>query len=278
MDQILRTLLALCAELIGLTLVAAGVILVGAYHYFDGFSAVTPTQAFMFSVVALTLAAGGMIGYAVVRVGQLKIQNDILQIAATRDALTRLYNRAAFKKEATAMIASIGRRRSDPEAVTLLVIDADHFKRINDSLGHAVGDKALVAIAAALAGGVRSYDLVGRLGGEEFVLLLKDAGPKEAAIVAERLRNLVNRLVVGPPSNPFRLSVSVGGVCFDRPVPFDQAYRYADRNLYRAKKAGRNRSEITDFVSGGRLPTRSDGRLATWAPPTAPDPERSSAL
>lgn len=276
MDRTLRTLLALCVELIGLTLLAAALILVGAYRYFEGFASVTPTEAFAFSVVALTVAAGCMIAYAVFRIGQLKFQNDLLQLAATRDALTRLLNRAAFKKEATNMIASIGRRRSDASIVALLVIDADHFKRINDTFGHAAGDRALVAIAAALAGGVRSYDLVGRLGGEEFVLLLKDAGPKEAAIVAERLRTLVNRVTVGPRAHPTRLSVSIGGVCFDRPVAFDQAYRYADRNLYKAKKAGRNRFEIADMSQGSKVPAGS-GRLAYWGP-SAPPIKRPSAI
>ena len=101
MDRTLRTLLALCVELIGLTLLAAALILVGAYRYFEGFASVTPTEAFAFSVVALNVAAGCMIAYAVFRIGQLKFQNDLLQLAATRDALTRLDFRGTLRAHGT---------------------------------------------------------------------------------------------------------------------------------------------------------------------------------
>lgn len=264
MDKIVPTLLALCLELIALSFLSGLVILVSAYHYFGGLGAVAATDALMFSAIALTTAAAGLIAYAVVRIGRLKLLNGQLHQAATRDGLTRLYNRTAFKAEAERMIAAIGRRRSDPVELTLLIVDADHFKRINDTLGHGVGDKALVMIAAALAGGVRHDDLVGRLGGEEFAVLLKDAGPKEAMIVAERLRLMVNRLMVGSAAKPVRLSVSVGGVSFDRPIPFDLAYRQADINLYRAKKAGRNRSDVSDLLRGAMVPQRSR-RTEQWS-------------
>lgn len=246
-----------------LCLLSGLAILVAAYRYFEGFGAVTSGEALVFSVVSLTVAATALIAYAVVRVGHLKLRNGQLYEAATRDGLTRLYNRTAFRAQAERMIAAIGRRRSDPVELTLLIVDADHFKRINDSLGHGVGDRALAMIALALAGGVRHDDLVGRLGGEEFAVLLRDAGPKEAMIVAERLRLMVNRLVVGPATNPFRLSVSVGGVCFDRPVPFDLAYRQADINLYKAKTGGRNRSDVSDLLRGTLVPQRAN-RSKSW--------------
>lgn len=272
----MRILPALCLELAGLALLAGVVILIAAFHVFGGYGQVSASDALIFSAVAVTLSTLGLIAYAVVRIGRLTAQNRDLQKAATRDGLTRLLNRSAFTREAERMIASLGRRREDPVRLTLLVVDADHFKRINDRLGHGVGDKALVAIAQALAGGLRHYDLVGRLGGEEFVVLLKDAGPVEAAIVAERLRANINRLSVGPASGPARLSVSLGGFCFDRTLPFDFAYKQADLNLYKAKKNGRNRAEISDLSSALR-PGAPTKRLSSWDGTRAPRREGSTA-
>lgn len=272
LEKIVRTLLFLCLELIALSILSGLVILVAAFRYFDGFVRVNANEAFIFTAVSLTVAAIALIAYAVVRVGRLKLRNSRLQQAAMRDGLTRLYNRTAFKAEAERMIASIGRRKSDPAELTLLVIDADHFKRINDRLGHTAGDKALVSIAAALAGGVRHDDLVGRLGGEEFVVLLKDAGPQEAMIVAERLRLMVNRLMIGPAATPVRLSVSIGGVSFHRPIPFELAYRQADKNLYNAKRTGRNRSDISDLLRGP-AGSQGAGRAESWR--GQPDPRAS---
>ena len=254
MEQTLRTLTALCLELVGLALLASLLIVVAAFHYFDGFGAVSAGDALIFSMGSVILTALALIVYALVRIGRLKVENKHLHHAATRDGLTRLLNRTAFKREAERLIGTMGRRRGDPAELTLLIVDADHFKRINDRLGHGVGDQALVAIASTLAGGLRQDDLVGRLGGEEFVVLLRNAGPAEAGIVAERLRATINRLVVGPKSAPARLSVSLGGVSFDRPIPFDLAYRQADSNLYKAKKNGRNRSELGTLAQNLRAP------------------------
>lgn len=259
----MRILTVLCLELTALTILAGLLILIAAFHVFGGFGDVPAADALVFSVVGLTLSTLCLIAYACVRIGRLMAQNRTLRRAATRDGLTRLLNRTAFTREAERMIASMGRRREDPVRLTLLVVDADHFKRINDRLGHGVGDKALIAIANTLAGGLRHYDLVGRLGGEEFVVLLKDAGQAEAAIVAERLRATINRLSVGPAAGPARLSVSLGGFSFDRSVPFDFAYRQADLNLYKAKKNGRNRAEITDLAGAMKKPA-STKRVSSW--------------
>ncbi|MFD2238773.1 GGDEF domain-containing protein [Aureimonas populi] len=271
MEHPLRTLAHLCLEIAGLAVLASLATLVAAFHVFNGFTSIDAQTAILFCVGAVFLSLVALVAYAAIRIARLKAENRLLQRAATRDGLTRLLNRAAFQGRARDMIAAIGRRSSDAQALTLLIVDADHFKRINDRLGHGVGDKALLTIATTLAGSLRRDDLVGRIGGEEFAVLLKGAGPEEAKIVAERLRSTVHRLAVGPREAPARLSISIGGVSFDRPVPFDMAYRQADALLYKAKRGGRNRFEIAPFAlpAPARTRRRLTGTVNAQAMPKA---------
>ncbi len=109
---------------------------------------------------------------------------------------------------------------------------------------------------------MRQDDLVGRLGGEEFAILLRDAGLEEARIVAERLRRAIERLEVGPADRRTRLSVSAGGVAFRGPVAFQALYKMADANLYQAKRTGRNRVELTRL---GALARGARSRASRWS-------------
>ena len=156
---------------------------------------------------------------------------------ASTDALTGLPNRRYFD-EFSALLA--GRRRSD-DAVGILMIDIDHFKRINDRFGHDAGDAVLRAVAGAIAGAVREGDVPARFGGEEFVILLRDPSRDVALEVAERVRAAVAALdlrAIGPSEQ----TVSVGVAVQDVPgEAIDDLLAAADRALYRAKRAGRDR-------------------------------------
>jgi diguanylate cyclase (GGDEF)-like protein len=132
------------------------------------------------------------------------------------------------------------RRRADRGA--LLLVDADHFKRINDTFGHPVGDDALVEISAAISRATRTHDFVGRIGGEEFGVLLSGAGMAEAGRVAERIRGEVEAISFMPAQGrTMTLTVSIGGTICRSDASISDVMRDADRQLYAAKNAGRNR-------------------------------------
>ena len=160
-----------------------------------------------------------------------------LREQALRDPLTGLYNRRALIER---YAGERSHQRATGQPLALAVIDVDHFKRINDGHGHAMGDRVLCAVAAAMAGGLRLTDTVFRTGGEEFVLLLPGADIDHAARRVEALRRSVADVDVGLPG--VRITVSAGVAA---PVAgddgLDSLLQAADRALYRAKTAGRDR-------------------------------------
>lgn len=152
-----------------------------------------------------------------------------------RDAMTGVLNREGF-------FQSIAETGAPGASGTLLVIDVDHFKAINDSFGHQTGDEALKMISSAVAGCIRDGDLIGRIGGEEFAVFLSGADEAEAAVIAERIRAAVAGLSLateGGGRHP--LSVSIGGAGNRKAVALAELMHLADRRLYEAKRAGRNR-------------------------------------
>lgn len=165
--------------------------------------------------------------------------NSRLAHLATHDPLTQLLNRNGLREVTE---RHFGRRPVDP--VTLLQVDVDHFKRINDQYGHAVGDRVLAAVARALAGELRACDFAARLGGEEFLVGCIGADEAQAAALAERLRVAVAALQMSPAGSgdTLRCTVSVGvSRCITEPASWDAALREADQALYAAKEAGRDR-------------------------------------
>ena len=157
---------------------------------------------------------------------------------ANSDALTGLVNRTGFM---TAMKGAA----HEFKTFSVVFIDLNKFKPINDTYGHDHGDEALRIIAAEIRGQVRKGDLVGRLGGEEFGVFLPGASQENAVSVAERIRRAVNEMSFRPRGTRHPLSVSVGGVSFEDQLEFVELYRIADRRLYQAKNGGRNRIELT---------------------------------
>lgn len=171
------------------------------------------------------------------QVRRLAVANRQLDQLARTDSLTGCLNRGAFTHE-------VSRRLAETTAQSggaLLMIDADNFKAINDLYGHDVGDDALLIIARCIRAIVRSGDLVGRMGGEEFCVYLPGADERAATAIAERIRRSIALAVLAPGGRRRALSVSVGGAVHDYPAGFAELFRIADQRLYGAKQSGRNR-------------------------------------
>ncbi|WP_294333636.1 GGDEF domain-containing protein [uncultured Sphingomonas sp.] len=157
---------------------------------------------------------------------------------ASRDALTGLVNRRVVWEQGQLRLAQAARQH---RALAVLLIDVDHFKKVNDSWGHAAGDAVLAAVARALAGAASAGDLVGRIGGEEFLVL--PAHPGTASALAERLRAAVADLHIAVEGGAIlRCTISVGHAeTQDGSDAWQRLVNEADRALYAAKQAGRNR-------------------------------------
>lgn len=161
-----------------------------------------------------------------------------LQAAARTDLKTGLLNAAAWQREADTEIV---RARRTGETLALLIVDIDHFKRVNDTYGHLIGDQVLVGVADTIRSQLRDYDVVGRFGGEEFVVLLPRADVTEARRVAERLRSRVGRMAVPADDNMITVTISVGvAIMSVHGDDLIELLAAADLALYRAKELGRD--------------------------------------
>jgi diguanylate cyclase (GGDEF)-like protein len=161
--------------------------------------------------------------------------------AALIDPLTGVLNRRGFEAEAERMLLRAAR---DGSSTALLVLDLDHFKAVNDSWGHPVGDLALRAVANTVSTELRGGDVVGRLGGEEFVIALAGNRTDQAAVLAERVRRAVAALPIRGGEASVDLTVSIGVAAHRGATSLDKLMAHADAALYRAKAAGRNRVEL----------------------------------
>lgn len=167
---------------------------------------------------------------------------DRLKVLATSDSLTGLANRRHFLSVAD---GEWNRFQRYHRPLSLLMIDIDHFKTVNDRYGHACGDETLRAIAEVCRNSQRTSDIVGRLGGEEFAVLLPETDEIAARHVAERIRKSIEAEVRSYEQVYFRVTVSVGVATATASMSgFNALLRYADKALYEAKAAGRNRSVL----------------------------------
>ncbi len=194
---------------------------------------------FLAAVTLPVLVGGPTVFYHLLRQHQLRVANERLEILASTDWLTACLNRRAFTHQVT------GHLHAEPEGA-FLVIDADHFKVINDHYGHDRGDEVLQLMASTIKANLRDGDLVGRLGGEEFGVFLKGASPQIAIVVAERIRRAIEKAPFMPDGAAHAISVSVGVAAYDRPTSFSDLFRIADRRLYGAKQSGRNCVIVAD--------------------------------
>lgn len=161
-----------------------------------------------------------------------------LRMLATHDDLTGALSRQAFREEGSRAVALAKRHKHE---LSCAVFDLDHFKKINDEYGHPVGDMVLKACIEACRQESRESDIVGRIGGEEFAILMPHTSRDAAAHVAEKLRQAIAGIVVQGPAGEVRFSASFGVAAFDSGAQdIDDLLKRADIALYDAKKAGRN--------------------------------------
>jgi len=186
---------------------------------------------------------------AIIAVRHLKVGDALresLENQAARDPLTDLFNR---RQVFTIVEDELQRYRRYGERCSLILIDADYFKRVNDELGHCAGDVTLKRIADVCGQAVRDSDVVGRFGGEEFIIVLPHTDAAEAAVVAERIRATMSRADVVWQDRKIHVTLSLGvaevGPGADS---FDELLKAADQALYAAKHAGRNRVAVARRV------------------------------
>src|SRR5687767_10392983 len=165
--------------------------------------------------------------------------HENLVSSALRDPLTRLFNKRYLLDRLDSEL-KFARRHNTP--VALLMLDLDHFKRINDTQGHLAGDAVLTNLATVLHKAVRNEDVVARFGGEELAVVLRAIAIEQAVLLAERLRKLVEGTVTPHQGHELRATVSIGvaGYPSTKVETVEQLMEAADRALYRAKHEGRN--------------------------------------
>ena len=177
---------------------------------------------------------------------QLRRRTEELDHQTRTDHLTGLSNRRHLEEQLARLLSSARRHRYP---ITVLLVDVDHFKRVNDTAGHEVGDQVLREIAGRMSEVVRTEDLLGRWGGEEFLLLSPWTDLAGADVLAERLRRAVrDEPVAGGDGSSLQVSVSIGGAVVEVSGDAEQpalVLRTADDNLYAAKHAGRDRAVVT---------------------------------
>lgn len=173
----------------------------------------------------------------------LEQTNGRLEQLSQIDGLTGLTNRRQWD---TLIAQEFNRCQRYNHSSTLLVLDIDHFKHVNDELGHAVGDEVLVGLANLLQTHLRKTDVIARYGGEEFVVLLTDTPDKQAVVMAERLRQRVEKLVFDTEP-PLQITISLGVCGFSKELSsVQQWFEKADQALYESKDSGRNRITIAE--------------------------------
>ena len=202
------------------------------------------------------------LGVALVALGPMVIASvnserrrriEHLERLARHDSLTDALTRSTFMEQGAGLLVQL---QQEQAATAVLVLDADHFKQINDVHGHPSGDRVLVAVAAAIRTAIRQGDLFGRIGGEEFALVLPRVTRREAQAVAERMRKAVaNLAVVLETGSLQRITVSIG-VAFDATsgAGLSEMVSLADRAMYEAKRAGRDQVVVCDFEEPERPP------------------------
>ncbi|MCQ4295397.1 sensor domain-containing diguanylate cyclase [Pseudomonas stutzeri] len=205
---------------------------------------------------ALTLAF--IISHRIKLLEDMRASQEDLKKQAATDPLTKLYNRRFFFPESDYLLKLA---RDGLAPISIVTLDIDHFKRINDSHGHACGDKVIQHLAKALKEESRTVDLVARLGGEEFVVLLPGANVMEASQYAERIRCAVQVLEVATSTGEtIQVTVSIGVAEIDTALEnIESALGRADSALYQAKKNGRNRACQAEPAIIPRGQTLADG-------------------
>lgn len=182
---------------------------------------------------------GRLAGAFNVMAAKVEENRAALEFMTVRDGLTGLYNHSEFIHQVE---AEAGRTLRHGRPLSLLLLDVDHFKQVNDTYGHVAGDMVLQAVAKVLVDQTRPSDYAARYGGEEFAVLLPETEPAAARLVAERIRTAIAALAVDTPAGGVRVTASVGIAAYPPAnIPVSHFVDAADRALYAAKRAGRDR-------------------------------------
>lgn len=225
-------------------LISVGVSAVILDVFSQGIDATGVTAA----IVAPLILGGPSMFFAALKHSQLQLAYDRLEASASLDSLTGCLHHGAFVQAVTGEL-----KVQSVENCTLLVVDADHFKTINDRFGHANGDTALKLIVAAIRAATGQNDIIGRLGGEEFGIFLPGADTQQAERAAEMVRLAVERTRFEASQQSHALSVSIGGAVASGPAGFNEMFRLADERLYKVKQAGRNAVDIVTLPQASQV-------------------------
>jgi diguanylate cyclase (GGDEF)-like protein len=173
---------------------------------------------------------------------ELFAAREVLRNQASHDYLTQLLNRGGIME---ALEQELSRSRRTGEPFSVILVDIDHFKHINDTYGHLTGDEVLFEVANRVRSCMRSYDSVGRYGGEEFLLVIPGCDHSQAFQVAEKIRLAVNQNPIRTSRLDRSLTISLGVATRKTETSIEALLMAADSALYRAKKSGRNRAEMS---------------------------------
>jgi len=199
-----------------------------------------------------------LVGSRIIDLQQKLIQTcELSQFKATHDTLTGLWNRGAILEFLRAQLAMAARRSSN---LALMMVDVDHFKKINDTYGHSVGDSVLIHVTRLMNSCIRASDWLGRYGGEEFLVIASESPSSDAIRVAERLRRAVadNPFTSGDLTISPTISIGIANSHLIVSPTAEALVRIADSALYRAKDKGRDRIEVDpDYLPA---PLESEGR------------------
>jgi diguanylate cyclase (GGDEF)-like protein len=174
----------------------------------------------------------------------LKEANDRLRKLVFRDSLTGLFNHRYFQE---LMDQELSRSQRYKRQLSLIMLDIDHFKKINDTFGHPRGDLVLKAVSDAVKGKIRDSDILARYGGEEFALILPETDLNGAVVLAERCRRVVEQMEVQAEGQTIKTTISVGVTAYspeNGSVGKSEVIDAADKALYNSKHSGRNRISV----------------------------------
>jgi len=193
--------------------------------------------------LAMTLEKGRVYKELLEITDELREARDALETEATRDSLTGLWNRRSILE---LLKRDMARSERDEKPLVAIMIDVDRFKRINDRIGHPGGDRVLIEVTNRVASTLRSADILGRIGGEEFLIILYPADAQTAGDVMERARLACASSPVVLDSGEFDVTLSLGAAVIEdfEDVDLADVLKTADHALYRAKEGGRNRFEV----------------------------------
>ena len=193
--------------------------------------------------LALTLEKGRIYQELLDITAELREARDALETEATRDSLTGIWNRRSILE---LLKRDMARAQREEKPLSAVMIDVDHFKRTNDRIGHLAGDEVLTEVTRRVASTLRSAEILGRIGGEEFLIILYPADEKTATEVMERARLACESGPVAVDAGEFEITISLGAAVVNdfEDVDLPVILKAADHALYRAKEGGRNRSEV----------------------------------